>query len=295
MFKAGIAATLITVGWTNQILAQPLDIHASHAVIADFAQQIGGTDVVVTMPVPAGIDPAQWQPGIADIGAMQQSDLILLNGADYETWVDRVSLPRAKIVMTIRERDVEFIRLAGVAHSHGDGPAHTHEGIAPQVWLDFAAAAQQAQNIAAAITRMAPASAERAAANLISLETELMAIGQQAESLAALADGQTILVAQPGYEYFARAYGFDLVEATFDPSVPATAEQLATLDAIIADTQAHIMLWQTPVPDMTQAALQSRDISVVHFDNGANPAADISFTALMRRNLSNLRDALTPR
>ena len=33
---------------------------------------------LVTLPVPEDVDPVYWTPGIADIGAYQQADLILL-------------------------------------------------------------------------------------------------------------------------------------------------------------------------------------------------------------------------
>ena len=45
-------------------------------------------------------DPAYWKPGAEDISAMQESDLIVLNGASYETWLANVSLSQAKLVDT---------------------------------------------------------------------------------------------------------------------------------------------------------------------------------------------------
>jgi len=65
-----------------------------------FAQRIAGEQADVTLPVPAGIDPAFWQPDAGTVIAFQQADLILLNGAGYAKWVSRVSLPRRKLVDT---------------------------------------------------------------------------------------------------------------------------------------------------------------------------------------------------
>ena len=291
MLKAVVLSMSILVGWTSQALAEPLKIHASHGVIADFARQIGAENVVVTMPVPVGTDPAQWVPGIAEITAMQEADLILLNGAGYEGWADRVSLSRAKTVQTIRDSDIDLIRLPGVAHSHGDGPAHTHVGLAAEVWMDFAAATKQAEAIAKALTRFLPEHAETMANSLVGLKSELAALDDQARLLGAALDGQTLLVAQPGLEYFARAYGLDLIEATIDPLIPPSPEQWVAIDAIIAATDARFILWQSLPPEKTRAALEARGVMTAVFDIGTNPAVGTSFTALMRQNMSVFQTA----
>ncbi len=293
MLKMGAVCATILCAWVGQTAAEPLKIHASHGVIADFARQIGGELVDVTMPVPRGTDPAQWVPGIPDITAMQAADLILLNGADYESWVDRVSLPRASTVQTAQRAGIDLITLPGVAHSHGDGPSHTHEGTASQVWLDLAAAARQAETIAAAMTRTAPAptaaAADKLADGLTNLTTDLMALDDKARALGASLDGTTLLVAQPGLEYFARAYGLHLIEATIDPVQPPTPDQWAAIDATLAQTPARIMLWQTPPPATVAAALAERGVTTALFETGANPDPETSFTDLMRRNLTGLQ------
>ncbi len=272
--------------------AEPLKVYASHAVLADFAKIIGGEDVVVTMPVPEGTDPAEWRPRIAEINAFQEADLVLLNGAEYEGWAERASLPRARTVHTTRGMEAELIRLVGSAHSHGNDPAHTHEGIAPHVWMDFSLAAKQAEVISAALKRAAPGAAPSFTVNLTVLQAELAALDAEAKALGAAVTGPTVLVWQPGYEYFGRAYGLTLVETTFDAMAQATPEQLAAFDATLAETDAQIMLWQSPPPAETAAAIAERGVSIVVFDNGANPPADIRFPDLMRENLARFRAAL---
>jgi len=38
-------------------------------------------------------DPVNWKPGSEAIARMQSADLVILNGAGYETWLGWVSLP----------------------------------------------------------------------------------------------------------------------------------------------------------------------------------------------------------
>ena len=82
------------------------------------------------MPVPVGADPETWQPGIAELSALQEADLILLNGAGHYGWTERVSLPRSRTVDTSRAFADALIAVEGVTHSHGDEGEHSHGAIA---------------------------------------------------------------------------------------------------------------------------------------------------------------------
>jgi zinc transport system substrate-binding protein len=272
--------------------AEPLNVQASNDVLAMFAQRLAGDAATVTMPVPDGTDPATWQPRIAAIAAVQDAGLIVLNGAGYEAWPTRVSLPRARTVDTTHGMDAELIRLAGQSHSHGSAPTHSHDGVAPVVWLDFSLAARQAGAIAAALTRALPDAS--VAANLAALQADLADLDAEAKALGAAMQGQTLLVWQPGYEYFGRAYGIPLREVTFDAAEPPTPAQLAALDAAVADTQARLMLWDAAPPPDTATALAARGIMPVIFTTAANPPEGADVLAMLQANLAALRAALDP-
>ena len=81
----------------------PLRVHTVSYPLAYFAERIGGAAVDVTFPAPAETDPASWSPDAETIARYQKADLILLNGATYAKWVERVSLPASKLVDNVRE------------------------------------------------------------------------------------------------------------------------------------------------------------------------------------------------
>ena len=94
-----------------------------------FAERIAGDYVELKFPAPGDVDPAYWIPSSADLTIFQQSDLILINGANYAKWLNNVSLPERIMVNTsasVKEKYIEFQE--GVAHSHGDGEEHIHTG-----------------------------------------------------------------------------------------------------------------------------------------------------------------------
>ena len=126
--------------------AEPLNVYVVNYPLQYFAERIGGPHVKVTLPVPADADPAYWVPSIADIGAYQQADIILLNGAGYAKWISKVSLSRAKTIDTSKGFKDRFITVKEiVTHSHGPGGEHAHEALAFTTWLDPMLAAARSE------------------------------------------------------------------------------------------------------------------------------------------------------
>ena len=65
-----------------------------------FARRLVGERVVVRMPADPEGDPAGWRPAVEDVLVLQGAELVLLNGAGYSGWLDRVSLDARRLVVT---------------------------------------------------------------------------------------------------------------------------------------------------------------------------------------------------
>lgn len=265
----------------------PLEIQAVNAPLAYFAERLAGDAAAVTLPVPTGADPAAWKPGMAELAALQEADLILLNGADYAPWTARVSLPRARTVDTSRAFAEDYIAVEGVTHSHGDTAEHSHAATASFTWLDFQQAGFQAEAVAAALARALPEAAPVIEAEGAALKADLAALDAEGQRIGAALDGRALLAFHPGYEYLARRYGLNLRHVTWDPNAAPDADQLAELDAVLAEDPADLMLWEAPPGPEAAAELSARGVEPVIFSQGATvPAAE--FLALMTEGLAAL-------
>ena len=168
----------------NSDAAGPLNVYVVNYPLKYFAERIGGDHVHVKFPVPADVDPAYWNPDLADIAAYQKADLILLNGAGYARWVAKVSLPRSKIVDTSRKYKNRYIYTKEVAtHSHGAAGEHAHEALAFTTWLDLEFAARQAEVIAAALSRKRPELRNRFQSNVEALVADLKGLDRDIQAM----------------------------------------------------------------------------------------------------------------
>ena len=136
---------------------ETISVYVVNYPLKYFANRIGGPYVAVHFPAPVDEDPAYWMPDAETISKYQQADLILLNGAGYESWMDSASLPKSKFCNTSTAFAEDYIALEGApTHSHGPEGKHAHGETAFTVWLDPTLAVKQADAVRASLARLQP-------------------------------------------------------------------------------------------------------------------------------------------
>lgn len=278
------------------------DVHAKPTVYVTnyplqyFTQRLAGESITLVYPVPAETDPALWKPDVPTIAALQKADVIILNGATYEKWLEKVSLPQAKLVNTSRSFHQHYIALTETAtHSHGPAGAHAHAGTAFTTWLNLQFAAQQAQAIAQALERLMPEQRAMLTTNATALQRDLLALDQR---LTALVTGQRpppLVATHPVYQYLAQRYGLNVQSVLWEPEVMPEAPQWQRLQALLGTHAASWMLWERPPLRAAVEKLQALGVRSVVFDPCGNTPARGDFLSVMQDNVTNLEQALQER
>lgn len=268
---------------------RPLDIYVVNYPLKYFAERIGGQHVKVTLPVPKDVDPVYWTPGIADIIAFQQADLILLNGADYAKWVNKVSLPLSLMVDTSRGFKDQLITVKGVmTHRHGPEGEHTHEGMAFTTWLDLSLAARQASAIANVLARKRPQQKDRFEDNYRSLEKDLLALDERIKAIVSLNHDLPIVFSHPVYEYFEKAYRLNGKSVHWEPDQNPTPDQVASLKKLLKSHPAKWMIWEGIPIKSVATTLEAKGIESAVFNPCGNVPLSGNFMTTMQKNVANL-------
>jgi len=254
-----------------------------------FAERIGGDSVKVVFPIPSGIDPAFWIPEPEGVLAFQAADLILLNGATYSKWLNKVSLPRRKLVNTSQSFKDQYIEIKDLTtHRHGPEGAHAHAGMAFTTWIDFQLAIQQAEAIRDVLARLVPEQKKQFEANYSRLKDELLALDRRIEEVVADKRAQPLVASHPVYDYFAGRYGLNMQSVLWEPDDMPSVEQWAELNGILRNHRAKWMIWEgTPKPDSV-VNLQSMGVKSLVFDPSGNVPDQGDFLSVMKQNVENL-------
>ena len=288
LFLIIIAVTLLSA--RNCMSAEPFNVYVVNYPLKYFAERIGGERVIVVLPAPTGIDPAYWIPAIPTIAAYQQADLILINGAGFAKWVDKVSLPRSKVVDTSKKFKDRYITIEGaVTHSHGPEGGHAHESIAFTTWLDFSLAAQQAKAITTALSRKRPDLKDAFQKNYQKLEQDLLKLDQDLKTLISKDPSKPLVVSHPVYEYFARRYGLNIKSVHWEPDEIPTNEQMIELNSILKEHPAQWMIWEGKPMKESAEKLKAIGLDSLIFDPCGNIPDQGDFLSAMRHNVENLK------
>jgi zinc transport system substrate-binding protein len=258
-----------------------------------FAERIGGSHVEVVFPAPADVDPAYWMPDAEAIEKFQQADLILLNGAGYAKWRDKVTLPEGKLHDTTAAAHGRLIELEdAVTHTHGPEGEHAHTGLAFTTWLDFDLAVQQVKSVAEALTELQPEKAEDFETERAALAEELAALDTQLKELAARNPDLPLVFSHPVYQYLERRYGLRGKSVHWEPDAAPTDKMWAEFDELLKKHPARWMVWEGEPLAETREKLAERGVECVVFAPCGNRPADGEFLTAMRGNIERLGEAL---
>ena len=103
--KLAIIAIAIVIPLASLAITQPnlsseisttenskLQIVTSANFLYEFSQNIGKEMIDVTLLVPMGADPHDWEPTIRDTERLQEADMIIVNGIGYEHWLNSLEV-----------------------------------------------------------------------------------------------------------------------------------------------------------------------------------------------------------
>lgn len=138
--KAEPAATGDENG-TSRAPGDRLRVAATIFPYYDFVRQIAGDLVELKLVVPAGMDSHSFEPTPADMRAIQESDVLIMNGGAMEQWVSRVleavDAPDLTVVTMMDHADVyQEETVEGMEdgdHKPGEPEDRDHEPGEPEV------------------------------------------------------------------------------------------------------------------------------------------------------------------
>src|SRR5690606_35772863 len=106
--------------------AEPLKVVASFSIIGDFARNVGGDRIDLTTLVGPNGDAHVYEPKPADAVAMASADVILVNGLNFEGFLQRlVDSSATKATTAELSKGIEPLSMSQ-AHKHAD-EGHGHE------------------------------------------------------------------------------------------------------------------------------------------------------------------------
>lgn len=275
-------------------------------VLGDVVSALLGDAAEVTVIMPPGAAPHDFQASARDAAAMRQSDLLIVNGAGFEEGLldviesaeaDGVSVHEAISV-------VDTLDLAEDDDEHVDEDEHGSDGVDPHFFTDPARMAAAARGILDAVVDEVPAldtDEVRAAADAYLEELEALD-AEVEEVLSPIPDDDRVLVTNHEvFGYFADRYGFEVVGAVIpggSTTAGPSAAELADLAELIERLGVPAIFADTSSPTRLAEALAEEvggDVEVVELFSeslGEPGSGGETYPEMVRTNAERIAAAL---
>ena len=265
-----LALSVLTACQPPSQAAQPGEAKASLKVIAaesflgDIAQNVAGDRVKIDALMPIGIDPHTFEPTPADVAKVADSDVLIVNGAGLEGFLNKLLQNAGGQRDTIEAS----AGLTSREQQKGEVADPNHAGD-PHFWLDPNNVIKYVENIRDGLSKVDPGGTAVYQANADAYISKLKDIDRWiADRVNAVPKAARLLVTNhDNFGYFADRYGFKII-GTVVPSVSTdsapSAQQLAGLiDHIKAKQAKAIFLERGANPQLAEQVAQETGVQVV--------------------------------
>jgi zinc/manganese transport system substrate-binding protein len=271
-------------------------IVVTYSVLGSIVKDLVGDQADVTVSIPNGLDPHEWEPSAKDIEAINKADLVVENGMELEGGME-------KTLQTARDNGVRFftvsnhitVRHVGTGEGIPSGDPDQAVGAAdPHIWMDPLTMKSVVQALAPVLTQELNLDVTDRAVELASQLDSLNAEVAQTVAQVPLSE-RKLVTGHESMGYFAQRYDFQLI-GVIVPSLSSQAEvsaaDLAALKTVIRDNQVKAIFTELGTsPVVAKAIGDETGIKVIELTTHALPS-DGSYFTFMRDLAATIVNAL---
>lgn len=300
-----LVSSIAGCGMSTKPQEKKLQVVASVYPVQEFVKAVGKDRVDVSLLVPPGTEPHDWEPTAKDLAKIKGSALLVYHGAGLEHWVGAVVKPdllgSAKAVEA--SKGIALLDAAESESEDEHGHNHsgeTHETKDPHVWLDPVLAQQEVKTILAALIEVDPAHASEYEANAVAYVKELQLLHDEYTVALQHTAKRELITSHAAFSYLAKRYQLQQVPVMgLSPDAEPTADKMAEIIRFCKAHQVKYIFFETLVsPKLAEVLSREAGASTLVL----NPlegltveeykAGKSSYLTLMRENLQQLKKAL---
>jgi ABC-type Zn uptake system ZnuABC Zn-binding protein ZnuA len=236
--------------------ATGLRVVAVESFMADMAQNVAGDRLTVDALIPVGVDPHSFTPTPQDAARIADSQVLIVNGAGLETWLE-------KVLQNAGGSRQVLVASDGLTNRAGPGASDPH------FWLDPQLAVHYVENIRDGLSRADPAGAEVYARNASAYIARLKELDSWITAQVAQipADRRLLVTNHEAFGYYANRYGFRIagsVIPSFSSEASPSAQQLAALVDAIRQTGVRAIFVEVGAnPQLAEQIGQETGVKVI--------------------------------
>jgi zinc transport system substrate-binding protein len=281
-----------------------LKVIATIFPVYDFARNIGGDKINVTMLLPPGIDAHHYELKPQDIIKVSKSDIFLFTDFDMEPWAYKIIKAADKNTNMLAVETGNGAYLLPLNHEEEHDGHHERDehdsGYDPHIWLDTDNAQKMVDNIAEALIKKDPRNSDYYKKNAQDYKARLTALDQRYRTELTGCRNKTILHAGHwAFAYLAKRYNLKYVAAynVLADAEPSPQKILDLVRQVKTQNVSFIYYESMMNPGLAELISRETGAGLLKLNNGhdvgkTDMKAGVSFISIMENNLMNLKKGM---
>jgi len=260
----------------------------------DFAKQIGGDKIEVTLLLPPGMEPHVFEPTPLDIIKISQADIFVYTGDFMEPWV-------TDILSGINNINLKVVNTSDGVEMIKDTDGHENsDGLDPHIWLDLNNASIMVEDILKALVVVDPVNKIFYQNNAKFYTNKLSILDSHYHNeLSKCSKDEFIHGGHFVFGYLANRYGLKYLSAQgFSPDSEPTPQQLISLSKQIKKLGLNYIYFEELVDPKVAKTIADETGAQLLLLHGAHNLSEqelsngITYEQIMENNLTNLKIGL---
>lgn len=258
----------------------------------DFARQIGGDKVEVTLLLPPGSESHHYEPSPSDMVSIADSDLFIYTGDALEGWAGDIAASlKGSVTICDASKGISL------ESSHEE---HDH-ALDPHIWLDFDKSKAMCENITQELVKISPENEEYFKNNEAKYLKELTALDEKyAQVFSQKPEKDLIFGGKFAVGYLVERYNIPHQSAYTSCSANAEVSQkvIVALSDYVKENDIKVVYceeFSDPYVAREIAAANNAEVLVIHSAHNTSKEErekGVTFISLMEQNLENIRKGL---
>ncbi len=252
--------------------------------IYKFTKAVGGDKVDVSIIIPPGVEPHDWEPTVQDIEKIKNANMVIINGAGLESWISKLVSANPDVNIVDSSQNIPLLQ-------KNEGKSMTD----PHIWLDPVLVKIQVQNIEDNLIKADPQNADYYKQNGDQFKEKLDKLDYKIRTELTNCNKKDFLAFHDAFSYFSKEYGLNqnTIVGGLNPEAEPTAKALEEITQKAQNLGINVIFTEEAVnPQISKVIADEIHGKVLILSPLEVTSINDDYIEKMQNNLSNLKEAL---
>jgi zinc transport system substrate-binding protein len=290
-------ATVVGLYLTNRpgnSSSSRVQVLATFYPLLDFAQNVGGDKVNVSLLVPETVDVHEFEPTPSSIAAVASANVLVYNGAGLEPWIQEVvtAAGNPNLIQVDSSQNITLLPVPAEFQKN-------NQTIDPHIWLDPLNAKQQVYNILQGLIKADPADSQYFTQNANAYDAQLDNLNSLAINATTNTATKVFVTFHEAFAYFAKQYNVTQlsISGPFEEE-PTPSDIQNVITAINQNHLKYVGYESLENPAISQSIGSQTNATLINMNpieglTADQKAAGDNYITLMQQDIANIHTVLT--